>query len=144
MCRERLVIPTDEGAECAVIGTLIHFGPAITPVAGIVRACDFWWPLHSRLFAAAPGLRYLRQREHRVHAFAEAGDTEERVIRDLIEWSPVLHDASPWARRVAAAARLRRIMRIACDLRRAVGEADAAEHVDALLAELAAERCRRT
>ena len=140
MCRDGLVIPTDEGAECAVIGTVIGSGRAIIAVAGIVAPGDFWWPLHSRLFAAAPALRYLRREEHRVHAFAEAAQTEERDVRELMTWAPVIFDSSPWARRVARTARLRRIMLIADDLRRAVGEATPDERVDALLSELAVER----
>ena len=144
MCSRTLIIPTDEGAEKAVLGTVIGSGRALIAVAGIVAACDFWWPLHARLFALAPSLRYLRRYEHRVAAFAEAAQAEERDVREILEWAPVIFDSSPWARRVARAARLRRIMRVADDLCRAVGLEEPPETIDALLVELAHERSTPT
>ncbi len=112
-----LTVPQDDEAERVVAAVVIATRFALSHVADVVTATDFYNPALGRLFAVAPLLDDLApfqapvSSEHvRVGAASVLAEVPLSVLERLLRAAPVMWDARRWAHRVADAARRRRAM----------------------------------
>jgi replicative DNA helicase len=112
-------IPAALDAERVVVATLLETRHALYHFVDPVRAEDFWSPVHRRLFIACgvledigpwPWQGVVSSANVRTAAAAVLADVPIDVVRRIAKKTPVMFDASNWARAVADAARRWRLM----------------------------------
>lgn len=133
-----IIVPADLSAERAVVGTCVNTRHGLARVAGLVGVDDFYSPRNARLFGVLEDLDHLIDQDERIEAAARLADVDPMYVADIVDEAPVMFDSSPWARRVADAARRRRALHVVDQARAELGAGASFDRVIELLLPLVA------
>lgn len=129
-----LVVPADRAAEEAVVGCAVATVHGAALAVERLGPADFYWPAHGRLLTAAGAITAVVAEADRIAACATRAGLKVAEVAALVAGRSVMWDLSgSYARRVADAARRRRVMHVCEAAYRRIGDGGTVEEALAVL-----------